>query len=141
MIKLSGKPINDSHRGMRIIITKGDIENGQPNDPCSCAAARAIKRTLGAKRVAVFRNVTYIVNKDEKPMRFRTSPALRLETIVFDRNGSFYPGEYDLLPMPIGASMPAKKKGGGAKKRKGSNGGSYHVVPNVRPTASHKIDI
>jgi len=139
-IKIGDAKISNSHRGYRFKIEKRDIENGQPNDPCNCAAARALRRNFDAKEVWVFRDVTYILNKTGSALRFHTSAPLRLETIVFDRNGEFYPGEYDLEPAPL-VEKVAKKNGSrsaaassSTRKRR-----ERYSIPNVRPTASQKL--
>ena len=124
---------------MTFKIGKSDIENGQPNDPCNCAAARALRRTFDAKEVFVFRDVTYILRKDGNALRYHTSAPLRLETIIFDRNGEFYPGEYLLEPAPIDAKTA--KRSNGSKPSRGDNKKrrERYTIPNVRPTASQKL--
>lgn len=138
-IKIGGTKISNSHRGFRFSINKRDIENGQPNDPCSCAAALALKRHTGAKEVRVYRDVTYI-DKGGSPLRYHTSKPLRLETIIFDRNGEFFPGEYDLEPMPITKIIGKKstRAGFGSTKQRKTNRERY-TIPNVRPTASQSL--
>lgn len=140
-IKIGAAKISNSHRGLRFKIGKADIENGQPNDPCNCAAARALRRTFDAKEVFVFRDVTYILRKDGNALRYHTSAPLRLETIVFDRNGEFYPGEYDLEPAPIIDAKKAKRSNGSSAGRPASNKKrrERYAIPNVRPTASQKL--
>jgi hypothetical protein len=138
-IKIGEAKISNSHRGYRFKIEKRDIENGQPNDPCNCAAARALKRQFGAREVFVYRDVTYILKDERSALRFHTTAPLRLETIIFDRNGEFFPGEYDLAPAPLvekasrpkGASRPAQRSGRKVRER--------YSIPNVRPTASQKL--
>lgn len=106
--KLDGKDVANSHRRLRIDITDRDIAKGEPLDPNACAAAQAIRRALG-KAAQVHRGCTYI--DDGKVMRrYRTSAALRMETIIFDRGGRFMPGEYDLLAVPLSALAPKSKK-------------------------------
>jgi len=136
--KIGSAVISNSHRSFRFEIKKNDILNGQPNDPCGCAAARALKRTFNAKEVYVFRDVTYVVSKEDDATRYKTSPALRLETIVFDRNGNFYPGEYDLYPAP---DAPARttRSAPSSSRRRNVRSGVRHTIPNVRPTASQKL--
>ena len=133
--------LSNAHQSLRFKVTKSDIENGQPNDPCNCAAARALKRTLRAHTVEVYRDVTYVVQtRDAKSgLKYHTSPQLRLETVVFDREGNFYPGEYDLYPY---RDQPSKPKRAGAttgtKSRRNVLGSVRHSIPNVRPTASQR---
>jgi hypothetical protein len=125
---------------MRFTVERRDIENGQPNDPCNCAAARALKRQADAKEVFVFRDVTYIVRKDGHAFRFHTTPALRLETIVYDRQGAFHPGAYDIDPAPLAASRSTKKKTASSSSPSRRNSSkTRHGIPNVRPTASQRL--
>lgn len=137
-VRIGATKISNSHRGVVFDITKRDIENGQPNDPCACAAARALKRQFDAKETFVFRDVTYILKKNGEAMRYHTSSALRLETIVFDRNGEFYPGSYALEPAPL--TVKTKNKPGANTKR-GHNRKprERYAIPNVRPTASQRL--
>jgi len=100
-----------------------------------------LKRTLRAHTVEVYRDVTYVIQKQgsKSGLKYHTSPQLRLETVVFDREGNFFPGEYDLYPY---INQPAKVKrqgstSGTATKRK-VFGAVRHVIPNVRPTASQR---
>lgn len=140
-IKIGAAKISNSHRGLSFKIGRSDIENGQPNDPCNCAAARALKRSFDAKEVFVFRDVTYILRKDGNALRYHTSAPLRLETIIFDRNGEFYPGEYLLEPAPITDVKKAKRSNGSSASRGGNNKKrrERYSIPNVRPTASQKL--
>lgn len=133
--------ISNSHRGLRFEITKRDIENGQPGDPCGCAAARALRRHFDAKETFVYRDVTYILKKDGTAMRYHTSAPLRLETIVFDRNGEFYPGQYDLDPVPVHKVVKASNglSSGSSPKREANSKRAYRGIPNVRPTASQRL--
>jgi len=137
-ITIGNAKISSAHRGLRFKVEKRDIENGQPNDPCACAAARALRRTFNLKEVFVFRDVTYMLRKDGTAMRYHTSPALRLETVVFDRQGQFYPGEYDLGPMPLREAVKKVSKSSATKRGRNSRGG-YRAIPNVRPTASQRL--
>lgn len=141
-INIGKSKIGNSHRGLRFKITKGDIEQGQPNDPCACAAARALKRHFQAKETFVYRNVTYILLKDGTALRYATSEPLRIETIVFDRNGDFYPGEYDLYPAPISMAGKTKRSSNGSSSSSSKRSRQAPVrrsIPNVRPTASTRL--
>ena len=139
-ITIGKAKISNSYRGLSFKIGKSDIENGQPNDPCNCAAARALRRTFDAKEVFVFRDVTYVLKKDGSALRYHTSAPLRLETIIFDRNGEFYPGEYLLEPAPMKETKKSKRSNGSTSAR-GNNKKrrERYGIPNVRPTASQKL--
>jgi hypothetical protein len=139
-IKIGDQKISNSYRGMRFTIRPRDIENGQPNDPCGCAAALALRREADAKLAYVYRDVTYIHRKDNTVLRYKTTPALRLETIVFDRNGEFVPGEYLLDAAPLVDKTKAKKSNGSAPvQRSNKKRRERYSIPNVRPTASQKL--
>ena len=71
-ITIGKAKISNSYRGLSFKIGKSDIENGQPNDPCNCAAARALRRTFDAKEVFVFRAVTYVLKKDGSALQAST---------------------------------------------------------------------
>lgn len=137
--KIGNTKISNSYRGLRFEITRRDIENGQPNDPCSCAAARALKRHFDAKEVFVYRDVTYVVKKDKSALRYHTSAPLRLETIVFDRLGQFFPGEYDLHPAPEPNAKPKAAASAVSSPKRRNPSGVRRGIPNVRPTASQKL--
>jgi hypothetical protein len=134
--------ISNSYRGLKFEITKRDIEQGQPGDPCACAAARALRRVFDAKMTFVYRDVTYILKKDDTALRYHTSAPLRLETIVFDRNGQFYPGEYMLEPAPLVEKTTSRSsKSATTTRGKNSRRGERRGIPNVRPTASQKLGV
>jgi len=138
-ITMSGAKISNSHRGLRFSVAARDIENGQPNDPCACAAALALRRFMKADEVRVYRDVTYI-RKGKEALRFKTSPALRLETVVFDREGAFYPGEYDLGPGPIAPTASKAKSSGSSPTKRSKRSFERRSIPNVRPTASRRLE-
>ena len=138
-ITIGKAKISNSHRGLRFVVEKRDIENGQPNDPCACAAARALRRHFDAKEVFVFRNVTYILRKDGTALRYHTPAQLRLETIVFDRNGEFYPGEYELQAAPLAEVMRKSKAASTSGRGRNSKAREYRDIPNVRPKASQRL--
>lgn len=138
-VTMGDAKVSNSFRGLRFKITPRDIEEGQPNDPCSCAAALALKRHLKADEVRVYRHVT-LVRRKKEALRYTTTPALRLETIVFDRDGKFYPGEYDLAPGPAPIKATKRKSSSSAPVSRNSKHGGYHRIPNVRPTASMRLE-
>lgn len=113
VVPIEGEPpeqaeIDNATRPIKMTITEKDIQNGVPLDPTKCAAAQAIMRTLG-KPAKVHRGVTYV--KDNGGWkRYRTSAALRLETIVYDRGGEFVPGDYILQLVPTSILTKTKKR-------------------------------
>lgn len=132
--KIGQLELGNAHQPLRLNITQKDIAKGKPLDPCECAASQCLKRLPGVSDSFVHRGVTYIV-KGGKAMRYRTSAALRLETIVFDRGGRFVPGEYDLLPPPLSyIGKTASKRAKSASKRRPKR--MVHVIEGVRATAN-----
>jgi len=128
--KLNGKEVVPSHRRLRINITQADIDKGEVLNPNACAAAQAIQRAL-KKQAKVHRGVTYL-DEGKAYRKYRTSTALRMETIIFDRGGRFMPGEYDLLDVPIRSLVPAQKPKPSGRSRTPVK---RRNIPGVRHTA------
>jgi len=137
--KIGEAKISNAYRAFEFDIRARDIEEGQPNDPCSCAAALALRRATKAREVRVYRDVTYIQRDKDHADRYHTSSALRLETIVFDREGNFVPGRYRLEPMPLREKSTRKSSSSG-KRLSNRKKREYHRIPNVRPTASQRLE-
>jgi hypothetical protein len=143
--KIDNTPINNAHRGLRVKIDTKNISNGRRLDPDACAAANALCNMAGVEAAKVHRHCVYIKRRG-KWERYRTSSALRLETIIFDRGGAFIPGEYDLLAMPISRIIPKKRqpRTNGAHTQKSQRGGfgalgkpQYRAyIPGTRATAN-----
>ncbi len=136
--KLDNKPINNAHRGLRVEINDADISTGKRLNPDACAAANALCNMKDVEAAKVYRHCVYL-KRNGKWQRFRTSSALRLETIVFDRGGKFLPGEYDLLPVPISEIVPksSRQRSPNAPKRKPSQPQRHRAfIPGTRPTAN-----
>lgn len=138
--KLDGKDIGNAHLGIRITVTKRDIANGTRLAEDSCAAAQCCVRSIqGATEAKVHRGVVYLkINGNWR--RYRTSSALRMETIIFDRGGKFIPGEYDLLPVSVSSLERAAR--GKSKPRPSAPVRSYRkpirrtFIPGTRVTAN-----
>ena len=138
--KIGDAKISNAYRAFDFEIRPKDIEEGQPNDPCSCAAALALKRATKAREVRVYRDVTYVQRNKDHVDRYHTSAALRLETIVFDREGNFVPGRYRLEPMPLREKSTRSTSSNGARRLTNRKKAVRHTIPNVRPTASQRLD-
>lgn len=146
--KLDNKPINNSHRGLRVKINDADISGGKRLRPDACAAANALCRMQGVQNAKVYRHCIYLQDEKGNWNRYRTSGALRLETIVFDRGGRFLPGEYDLLPVPISEiigknkkkrqriAAPKSQRGGFGDNRRQNQERHRMFIPGTRPTAN-----
>jgi hypothetical protein len=135
--KLNGVEVANASRSLRIDITSNDVKKGKPLNPHECAAAQCILRSTNAKDVAVHRGVCYLlINK--KWVRYKTPSSLRLETIIFDRGGTFMPGEYDLAPVPVSMiARPKKTNNGtkGLKLRQATMRRRRMTIPGVRRSA------
>jgi hypothetical protein len=138
LAKLDKKPINNAHRGLRVTIKPQDISAGQRLNPEACAAANALCNMQGVEAAKVHRTCVYL-KRNGRWHRYRTSAALRLETIIFDRKGEFMPGEFDLLPVPISDIIPksAHPRANSAPKRKPSHPQRHRaLIPGTRPSAN-----
>jgi hypothetical protein len=135
--KLDGMEVINPVRSLRINVTPNDIKNGKPMDPSSCAAAQTLLRVTKASEVRVHRGVTYLLIS-KKWHRYVTSSGLRMETIIFDRGGTFIPGEYDLRPVPVSMiAGPAKKSSPSKGKTRSETtmATRRRVIPQVRRSA------
>jgi hypothetical protein len=102
--------VSNANRTIRLTIDEHDIMQGRPRDQAGCAAALCILRSVpGADQCRVHRGYVYL-RRYGKWERYRPSGPLRLETIIFDRNGAMYPGDYLLLPVPLSVVVPRKPK-------------------------------
>lgn len=137
-VKINGKEVVSSATGLWFTVEARDIRNGQPNDPCGCAAARALLRATGAEEVRVYRNKTYVIHSEGKPRRYDTPADLRIETIAYDRGGEFYPGKYRLAAGTAKAASSKAKSGSGPRKSRVTHV-TRHTIPNVRPSASERF--
>ena len=103
--------MKDAQHEVILHITKADVKGAKPKDPGSCAAARAVRRQLGACNVQVMRSTTYINHgTDIKPkwLRYATPQALTREIVAIDRGGRFEPGDFILKPFNPGRKLGAK---------------------------------
>lgn len=128
-------PVTDAKKPITLHILPTDCKNGDPKQPSTCAAARAIKRELGAIDCRVHLGRVYIRQNKGNWQRYQTPKSLRAEVIAFDRGGAFAPGEYTLTPLQ--PSQRAGKRTWKPVKRKGSvpqrgNKVKRHLVADVR---------
>lgn len=101
MRTIDSKPVFDADKSVIIQITQSDCERGSKKDPAKCAAALALKRTTGCDECRVHVGCTYL-RFGTKWLRYATPASLRAEIISFDRGGGFYPGDFQLHPIPKG---------------------------------------
>lgn len=136
MKKIDGKPIGNAAMPIRLKITEADIKAGAPLNPDACAVAlAACRKVKGVTAAKAHLGCIYLL-LNKRWQRFMTSGPLRTEIVAFDRGGRFWPGEYDLLPVPTAAlirrirgetlASPQRKR---AKRRK------PHHIEGVRGTA------
>lgn len=129
--------LRDATRKVELEILPVDIKGAKPKDPTACAAARALKRQLGVKEVAVMRRTTYINHGEPtKPnwTRYQTPESLTREIVAIDRGGRFEGGTYRLRPF-----SPSARLGAHQWRSRGREDGSrkpkpYHVTTNIRET-------
>ena len=105
MKKIDGEPVGNAAVAIRLTITAADIQKGAPLNPNACAVALGACRQLPQVTAAkAHLGCIYLRFKGQRGWRrYRTSLALAREIVAFDRGGKFYPGEYDLLPIPVAA--------------------------------------
>lgn len=101
MRTIDSKPVFDADKSVIIQITQLDCERGSKKDPAKCAAALALKRITGCDECRVHIGCTYL-RFGTKWLRYATPASLRAEIISFDRGGGFYPGDFQLHPIPEG---------------------------------------
>ena len=128
--------VKNSARQLRIDVTPNDIKKGKKLDPTSCAVAQCLLRSTNAEEVRVHRGVTYL-KVGKVWQKYITSSAVRMETIIFDRGGTFMPGEYDLRPVPLSMLVPKKKSNGskGRGPKEAARATQRRVIPGVRRSA------
>ncbi len=143
-MEINGKKVVDATRPMKISISKQDAKLGKTKDPGSCAAARAIIRSVvDAKAARVHLGRTYIEYPD-KWVRYRTPVALKLEIVSFDRGAecSYTKGDFTLL-APTSTDrlgMRPKKPTGktGSRKRRSHIARVNHQIEGVRPRGANR---
>lgn len=140
MKHIDGQPVHNAAMPVRLKITTEDIENGAPLNPNACAVALAAVRQLPGVTAAKAHLGCVYLRHGKEWRRYRTSPSIRTEIVAFDRGGKFWPGEFYLLPIPVGslirrirgqAASPSTKRKSPSKRR------PVHHTEGVRETA-HK---
>lgn len=140
MRTIAGQPVLNGARPIRLKVTDGDIAKGTRKNPDACAIAlAACRRIKGVKHAkAHFTHVYLQFALDGPWYRYRTAPSARTEMIAYDRGGKFYPGEFDLLPVPVRVAIKQARQRMGAStpraKRRGPKRPRY-FVPGVREHA------
>jgi hypothetical protein len=133
---IDGKPVGNAAMPIRLTVTAADIKGGAPLNPNACAVALgACRQIKGVTAAKAHLGCIYLLFNGQW-RRYRTSEALAREIVAFDRGGKFYPGEYDLLPVPVGALL--KRIRGTTKprqRRRGSKRRKPHHTEGVRDTA------
>jgi hypothetical protein len=134
--KLLGTTVENSGRPLRIEVTSNDIRKGKKKDPAACAVAQTLLRSTNATEVRVHRGVTYLL-MGKVWKKYKTSAAVRMETIIFDRGGEFMAGEYDLQAVPLSELIPKKKSNGskGRTPKEAALSRRRRVIPGVRRSA------
>lgn len=126
---LEGVPVIDATTPLLLEIKKPDITGSTKASPGNCAAARALKRTMGTE-ARVFLTRTY-VKIGKKWQRFITPHSISREIVAFDRGAHFEPGEYTLRAPGPGQQLGHYRANGPGKKN-GTSTRPRHVTANVR---------
>lgn len=136
MRTIDGQPVGNAAMAIRLTITEKDIAKGAPKNPNACAVAlAAVRQIKGVTAAKAHLSCVYLL-RDGHWQRYSASKAIRDEIIVFDRGGKFYPGEYDLLPVPT-ASLIRKVRQirGEGPRRRTTKRRKPHHIEGVRESA------
>lgn len=131
MRKLDGLPIIDAIMPISFKVTNRDIKRGGLQQPDSCAMALACKREYHYKDVRIHIHYSYILEKDHW-VRYRTPNSVAREIVVFDRGGTFDPGEYTLLVPYKSDRIGAIKKLNKRSNKRIAKRHYFHITANVR---------
>jgi hypothetical protein len=140
MKKIDGMPVVDAAAPVRLKITDADIASGARKNPNACAVAvAACKRIRGVTAAKAHLGCIYLM-LNGKWRRYYASGPIRVEMIAFDRGGDFYPGQYDLLPVPTGKVVKRQAARSAAHRSPVKRGPRRprrkpYFVPGVRETA------
>ena len=115
---IDGIAVTNAAKPITLHILAGDCKGGDPKRPATCAAARAIKRELGAIDCRVHLGRVYIRQNKGNWQRYMTPASLRNEIIAFDRGGDFSPGEYVLPAITPSKRAAAGRRQGSTKRTK-----------------------
>jgi hypothetical protein len=137
MRTIDGKSVSNAAMPIRLTISEQDIKKGAPLNPNACAVAlAACSKVKGVTAAKAHLGCVYLMLNGQW-RRYRTSEALTREIVAFDRGGRFWPGEYDLLPVPIAAvirrirgEQPRRSSSSKRSKRR-----KPHHTEGVRETA------
>ena len=143
-MRINGKRVVDATKSLQISISKRDARSGKTKDPGSCAAARAIIRTIAdAKGARVHLGRTYVEYPD-KWVRYKTPWRLKVEIVAFDRGAKkdYAEGQYTLsAPSPtdklgVRVTRPAGRTGG--HRRRPHIARVMHQIEGVRARGANK---
>lgn len=128
------------NHAVNIIVRKGDVKTGVPNDPVHCVAANAFCRGLGASMAVVLRTRTSLVFSEADGTQYvetyENGPNTRLLVEATDTRGLIAHGGVLLDLKPMGASWrPEAKRRLNAKRPKG---GAKN--PGSRPNTGKRYD-
>lgn len=129
--QIDGYPVVDATEPLILEVTRRDITKGEPQEPDSCAIARACKRTLDIIEARVHLSRTYLRTSDGEWLRYFTPQAARTEIVAFDRGGTFEPGEYRFPPVSKSKRLGTMKSTS-TNKRTGRKRTRPHVMTNIR---------
>lgn len=110
-------------------VTRQDVRWATPKEPTNCGYARAICRTTGATKSAVYRHSTYLLTeRDGAPcvVRYQTHEDMRVYTKHFDRTGRMAEQEVTLRAPCQSMGLAYKRKHDEDYKKRVASG--EHVI-------------
>lgn len=124
-----GLPVVEAEADLYVYVTEEDISCGVRKDPCRCAIAQAVKRSVGhvGGEAEIHRGIAYVKAPDEEGemvwRRFRLGPRTRQRVEMFDKTGIADPAGY-LLKAPTKTQRLDYRRAQAKKavKRPGSRG-------------------
>ena len=129
--------IENAKRAIVLQITPADIKAAKPKDPEFCVIACAARRQFGAEDVRIHLSRVYI-RRSNRWLRYMTGSALRRELIVFDRHGSFAPGDYYLAAITP-SRQTGRQQGSSTSQSTYRQRRPYHYTDDVRPGARDEL--
>ena len=110
---MSIKPLVKATTPKRIIVEDRDIRRGVRRDRTRCAFVCATKRIDPDVVAVTFQLTRADIEYPDRIEQYALPQSMTREVVVFDRNGDFAPGEYELKPMPTRRKPVGKRRGKG----------------------------
>jgi hypothetical protein len=127
-----GLPLVDANDDLEVEITKADVLAAKRKAPNSCAAAKALSRSLHTE-AEVHISRTYL-RKGNKWIKFITPSSIAREITSFDRSSIFEPGDYTLKAPSVRMRLGTYRGNYNSKKNTGKKR-KHHITINIRESA------